>query len=199
MSKFLSLVLRHQPEKIGIELDDAGWVDVEALLSALARHGHTLTRSDLEELVQSSDKQRFALDEHTDRIRANQGHSVPVELGHDRATPPAVLFHGTPRRNVEAILREGLQKRDRHAVHLSPDVATAHRVGARRGDHQVLAVAAAAMHEAGHTFTVSDNGVWLTDHVPGAFVSVLDAQQDHIRTKAVTPSSGTRASVARGS
>jgi len=171
-SKLLSRVLRHQPESIGVVLDDAGWVGIESLLSALVRHGRPLTRQELAELVRQDAKQRFALDETTDRIRANQGHSVKVYLGLEPVVPPAVLYHGTPVRNVEVIRREGLNKGSRHAVHLSADVETAHRVGARRGEHCVLLVDSAAMHTGGHRFAVSANGVWLTEVVPPRFVSV---------------------------
>ena len=161
-------MLRHQPQLIGLRLDDGGWVDVEDLLAALAAHGRPLTRAQLERLVADSDKQRFALE--GGRIRASQGHSVPVELGLEPVQPPAVLFHGTPERNVDAILREGLHKGSRHHVHLSPDVDTAQRVGARRGRPRVLQVDAAAMAAAGHVFLRSANGVWLVDAVPPAYL-----------------------------
>lgn len=175
ISKLLSLVLRHDPARLGLELDGGGWVAVEALLAGLAEHGHVLTRSQLLDVVGTSDKQRFAWDVATDRVRANQGHSVPVYLGLAPAVPPAVLFHGTPVRSVESILREGLSRRARHAVHLSADLATAHRVGARRGEHVILVVDAASLHAAGHQFTISANGVWLTESVPPRFLSTLEA------------------------
>jgi putative RNA 2'-phosphotransferase len=187
-SKLLSRVLRHQPGSIGIELDDAGWVDVETLLVALARHGQPLTRRDLSDVVRDSDKQRFALDDAADRIRANQGHSVEVALGLQPAVPPPVLYHGTPVRNVEAILRDGLKKGSRHAVHLSSDIVTARRVGARRGAHLVLVVDSGAMQAKGHPFTVSANGVWLTEAVPAAFITILrDRDQEPRAVPAVRP------------
>jgi putative RNA 2'-phosphotransferase len=173
-SRFLSLVLRHDPGRFGLELDHEGWVSVDALLAALSAHGHPLTRQELAELVRTNDKQRFAWDEGMDRVRANQGHSFSVDLGLAAAVPPDVLYHGTPVRNAASILRDGLNKQARHAVHLSPDVATAHRVGARRGRHVVLAIRAASMHAAGHGFVVSENGVWLTETVPPRFIFVLD-------------------------
>src|SRR5687767_6135806 len=111
-SKFLSLVLRHEPELIGIELDPAGWVSVDDLLAGCRRKGHAITREDLAEVVRTSDKQRFALSEDGSRIRANQGHSVEVELGHEPAEPPEVLYHGTAERYVESIRRTGLEKRE---------------------------------------------------------------------------------------
>lgn len=169
-SKRLSLVLRHRPETVGITLDPHGWVDVATLLDALAAHGPALTRDDLDRVVADNDKQRFEWDVERDRIRARQGHTVEVDLQLEPAAPPDVLFHGTPTRNVEAIRREGLDPRRRHHVHLSPDEETAHRVGARRGEHVVLRVDAAAMVTAGHEFWVSSNGVWLTDGVPPGFL-----------------------------
>ncbi|MFB9315286.1 RNA 2'-phosphotransferase [Nocardioides plantarum] len=170
-SKRLSLVLRHQPQSIGITLDANGWVDVATLLDALAAHGPAITRDDLDRVVTANDKQRFEWDVEADRIRARQGHSVEVDLDLEPATPPPLLFHGTPTRNVEAILAEGLHKARRHHVHLSADEDTAHRVGARRGEHVVLSVDAASMADAGHVFWVTGNGVWLADAVPAEYVS----------------------------
>jgi len=172
-SKLLSLVLRHDPARIGIELDSNGWVAVPVLLTALDAHGKGLTRERLASLVASSDKQRFAIDEATDRIRANQGHSVGVDLGLAVSTPPQQQYHGTPSRNLASILRGGLDRRARHAVHLSADVETAGRVGARRGACIVLVIDAAAMHDGGHVFSVSDNGVWLVESVPARYLMVL--------------------------
>jgi putative RNA 2'-phosphotransferase len=178
-SKLLSLVLRHKPSRIGITLDRAGWVDVEALLAALADHGHRLRGEQLERVVRTSDKQRFALDRSSSRIRANQGHSFDVDLGLLPSTPPDRLFHGTPVRNLDAIMREGLLPMRRHAVHLSPDVPTAQRVGARRGASLVLVVHAKAMYGAGHSFTESANGVWLVASVPPRYLDRLPAAAGH--------------------
>ena len=161
-------MLRHRPELIGIRLDPGGWVEVDELLTALAAFGRPMTRAQLERVVATSDKQRFALE--GSRIRASQGHSVPVDLGLEPVDPPPVLFHGTPERNVDAILREGLRRGSRHHVHLSPDVPTALRVGARRGRPRVLEVDAAAMAGDGHVFLRSANGVWLVDAVPPAYL-----------------------------
>ncbi len=165
-SKFLSLVLRHQPETIGITLDDAGWVRVDELLSALSRHGKAISQASLEEVVNTNDKQRFSFSTDGLRIRANQGHSVEIELGYQPATPPEILYHGTPQQFVAAIAREGLKKMNRHHVHLHVDVATSTAVGRRRGTPVLLRVKALAMHESGHAFFVTPNEVWLTDHVP---------------------------------
>ena len=172
-SKRLAAVLRHHPESVGIELDRNGWVNVDRLLSALAAHGSVMTRQDLDRVVRDNDKQRFEWDRDTDLIRARQGHSVEVDLGLVPVTPPDVLFHGTPRRDVESILATGLDRRGRHHVHLSVDVATAHRVGARRGDHVVLEVEAGRMARDGFAFYLSSNGVWLTDDVPPGYLSQL--------------------------
>lgn len=169
-SKFLSLVLRHEPARIGITLDDAGWTDVAALLAACAAHGVPLTRDELAEIVASSDKQRFALSADGTRIRANQGHSVQVELGLTPVEPPTSLYHGTVDAALSSIREHGLVKGARHHVHLSADVETATKVGTRRGKPVILIVQAEAMAAAGHTFYRSDNGVWLVDHVPPEFI-----------------------------
>jgi len=170
-SKRLSLVLRHRPDSVGLSLDPHGWVAVPGLLEALARHGTPLSREDLDRVVETNDKQRFEWDVEHDRIRARQGHSVEVDLELEAATPPGRLFHGTPLRNLDSILTHGLDRRRRHHVHLSADVATARTVGARRGEHAVLLVDASAMCAAGHAFWVTSNGVWLTDEVPPAYLA----------------------------
>ena len=170
LSKFLSLHLRHQPEALGLVLEPGGWVPVAALLAACAAHGQPLSLAELHELVAGSDKQRFAFDETGQRIRAQQGHSVAVELALAPAVPPAVLYHGTVAAALPAIRREGLQKMRRHHVHLSPDEETARRVGQRRGQPLLLRVDAAAMQQAGYVFYQSGNGVWLTDAVPPEFL-----------------------------
>jgi putative RNA 2'-phosphotransferase len=170
ISKFLSLVLRHDPSRIGITLDEGGWVDIDVLLAAAAAHGVALSRDGLRELVASSDKQRFALSADGARIRANQGHSVPVDLELRPREPPARLYHGTVVAALGGIRERGLVRGARHHVHLSPDLETATKVGARRGAPVILTVRAADMNAAGYTFYCSDNGVWLTDHVPARFV-----------------------------
>lgn len=172
ISKFLSKHLRHAPDAIGITLDAAGWTDIDALLVACRAHGVALDRTGLAEIVTTNSKRRFAIDGTGRRIRANQGHSVPVELGLPVLDPPAVLYHGTGAGTVAAILREGLRPMARHAVHLSPDGVTAIAVGARHGRPVVLVIDAAGMVAAGHRFARSDNGVWLVDTVPPAFLSL---------------------------
>lgn len=170
VSKFLSLVLRHRPERIGIRLDRAGWVEVDELLSRARAHGLPLTRAELEEVVATNDKRRFSFDAEGSRIRAVQGHSVEVELGYAPEVPPETLYHGTAAQLVDAIRREGLKRGQRHHVHLSADAATATRVGARRGRAVVLAVQAGRMQRDGLIFYRSANGVWLTEHVPPAYI-----------------------------
>ena len=168
VGKRLSYVLRHHPDSVGLTLDEHGWVAVDDLLAALR-----LTRAELDDVVARNDKQRFALDGTGTRIRASQGHSVPVDLGHAPAVPPDVLFHGTVERFMPAILTEGLRPGNRHAVHLSADRETAERVGARRGRPVVLRVDAAAMARDDAVFTRSDNGVWLVGAVPPRYLTRL--------------------------
>lgn len=174
LSRFLSLVLRHKPDEVGIRLDEAGWVPVSELLDALQRSGRGMSRQKLEQIVRGSDKQRFALSDDGTRIRANQGHSVQVELGYEPAEPPEVLFHGTAEKSVKSIRRVGLQKRSRHHVHLSPTRQTAAAVGARHGKLVLLEVRTRAMHRAGFTFYRTPNNVWLTDEVPVEYLVFPD-------------------------
>ncbi|MGW6400143.1 RNA 2'-phosphotransferase [Streptomyces sp. NPDC055134] len=168
VSKYLSKHLRHQPERIGLALDEGGWVEIGTLLAAAAAHGFRITRDELDHVVASNDKRRFAIE--GSRIRASQGHTVDVDLGLPPATPPAYLYHGTVASALDAIRAEGLRPMSRHDVHLSPDRETATRVGARRGRPVVLSVDAGAMHRDGHTFRVSANGVWLTEAVPPRYL-----------------------------
>ncbi|MEV0049568.1 RNA 2'-phosphotransferase [Saccharopolyspora shandongensis] len=172
VSKYLAKHLRHQPERIGIELDEHGWVAVDELLAAAGSHGFPISRAELVRVVEDNDKQRYVID--ADRIRASQGHSAAVDLDLPVAHPPAWLFHGTVARNLACIRAEGLRPMNRHHVHLSVDRETAKRVGARRGRPVVLTVDAAGMHEAGHEFRVSANGVWLVDHVRPEFIRYPD-------------------------
>jgi putative RNA 2'-phosphotransferase len=172
-SKYLSRHLRHDPGRIGLTLEPGGWVRVDDLLAALRERNFALTRAELDEVVQRNDKRRFSFDEPGERIRANQGHSVDVDLGLEPAQPPRELFHGTGAGSVEAVMRAGLERMSRHHVHLSPDVETATRVGARHGAPVVLRVDAAAMSGAGFEFFHTANGVWLTDRVPPQFLTRL--------------------------
>ncbi|GAA5014075.1 RNA 2'-phosphotransferase [Kitasatospora paranensis] len=170
VSKRLSRILRHDPASVGITLDAAGWVAVDTLLAALARHGTRVGRADLDHVVATNNKRRFAFSEDGRSIRASQGHSVEVDLGLPPSDPPAVLYHGTTGRVLEAVFREGLRPMSRQDVHLSADTETAVRVGSRHGRAVVLVVDAAAMAADGHEFRVSANGVWLTDAVPPRYL-----------------------------
>ncbi len=170
-SKFLSLVLRHNPEKIGITLDKNGWVKVVDLLNAANSHGQHINQSRLIEIVETNDKKRFSFSDDGLRIRANQGHSIKhIDLGLESSSPPDVLYHGTVDRFMVEIREDGLKKMSRQHVHLSADEKTAIKVGQRRGKPIVLSVDAKKMADAGYVFYLSENGVWLTDHVPWTFI-----------------------------
>ena len=171
LSKFLSLVLRHQPEAIGLALDGQGWAGIDDLIAKANAAGTRFGREDLLRVVAESDKKRFSLSADIDRIRAAQGHSVSVELGLVAQEPPPVLYHGTATRFVEAILSEGLKPQARQQVHLSSDEATAERVGQRHGKPHIFKVDADGMHAKGFKFFRADNGVWLTDHVPPEYLA----------------------------
>lgn len=181
-SRFLSRVLRHAPGSIGLELDTAGWADIDALLARANAHGVVLDRDALDEIVATNDKRRYAIDPTGTRVRAVQGHSIDVDLGLVPVEPPERLYHGTATRRLKSILRDGLHRGRRRRVHLSTDVDTARRVGARHGVPAVLGVRAHALHAAGHVFHRADNGVWLVDAVPRAFLDYpLD---DGVRARA---------------
>ena len=169
-SKFLSLILRHRPETVGIALDEGGWAEVEALLAGMAQKGHRLSRAELDHVVETNNKRRFAFSADGTRIRAVQGHSRAIELDLSPRIPPDRLFHGTVARFIVSIRSKGLVRGNRQHVHLSPDRETAAIVGRRRGDPVILTIDAAAMARAEHQFYLSENGVWLTDHVPPGFI-----------------------------
>lgn len=173
ISKFVSLVLRHEPARAGLTLEPGGWVPIDDLLAGAARLGNRLTRDELLAVVAACEKQRFGIDDSGTKIRANQGHSTEVELQFEAAEPPAELFHGTAERNLTAILRDGLLKMERHHVHLSSDTQTATKVGARHGKPTVVVIEAARMRADGIVFFCSANGVWLVDHVPPQYLRVL--------------------------
>ena len=173
VSKYLAKYLRHAPDELGLTLQPGGWVPVDDLLAAADSHGFPITYDELVECVETNDKRRFAFDETGDLIRANQGHSIEVDLRLEEREPPEVLYHGTVERSLPSILAEGLDKGRRHHVHLSKDVETARKVGARRCKPVILEVAAGRMHREGRTFFVSANGVWLTDAVPPAYLARL--------------------------
>jgi putative RNA 2'-phosphotransferase len=172
ISRVITYALRHRPEGIGITLDKAGWVSVNDLLDGLTRHGHTITIDELQQIVALNDKQRFAFSPDGAMIRANQGHSVKVNLGLKAVPPPVVLYHGTHVGAVQAILKTGLKKQSRHDVHLSTTRETAISVGQRHGKPVVLTVDCKSMYRDGFKFRLSANGVWLTEEVPPKYLSV---------------------------
>lgn len=174
ISKFLSLVLRHQPELIGIHLDANGWTNADTLIERSARHGVKFDKEILKHIVETNSKKRFAFSPDGSMIRASQGHSVEVDLGYVKQQPPEILYHGTGENSVHSILQTGLEKRSRQHVHLSSDMETALKVGQRHGKPFIFIVNAGKMHADELTFFLSDNGVWLTDHVPAKYLKAQD-------------------------
>lgn len=170
ISKFLSLVLRHQPETIGIQLDEQGWAGIEELLEKANHYGVRFDREILNQIVASNPKKRFAFNDTHDKIRASQGHSIDIELGYSNQRPPEILYHGTGEKSVQSITATGLEKRSRQHVHLSSDPETAIKVGQRHGKPYVFKVLAEKMYLDNFPFFLSANGVWLTDHVPPAYL-----------------------------
>lgn len=172
VSKFLSFVLRHKPEAIGVELDRHGWVNIDDLVSSANASGHisNLDRFLIQEAVDTSDKKRFAISEDGQSIRANQGHSVSVDLQLKPVTPPEFLYHGTATRFLDSIVKEGLKPQSRQYVHLSTDVETAAAVGQRYGKPAILTIKALLMHKQGFMFYRSKNGVWLVGEVPAVYM-----------------------------
>jgi putative RNA 2'-phosphotransferase len=173
-SKFLSLILRHEPERVGLMLGEAGWVDVEVLLQAVNGHGVPLTLEQLKHIVATSDKKRFAFSDDGLRIRASQGHSVEVDLQYPPQMPPEILYHGTATRFLDGIRKDGLQKMERHDVHLSAETKVTFQVGGRHGKPVLLTIRAGEMHRAGFVFRCSANGVWLVNQVPPEFIGFPD-------------------------
>ncbi|QHT71223.1 RNA 2'-phosphotransferase [Rhodocytophaga rosea] len=170
ISKYLSLVLRHQPQVLGITLDESGWTEVNGLLEKMQQKGMNVDFEKLSQVVQNNDKQRFAFNADQSKIRASQGHSVSIELGLTPVQPPEVLYHGTAQANMESILKDGIQKRSRQHVHLSADEQTAIKVGQRHGKPVVLQVNSGDMNRDGHLFYLSENKVWLTDFVEAKYI-----------------------------
>lgn len=173
ISKFLSRVLRHSPESIGIKLDSHGWVNVEILLIKMKNKNMVVSKGLLHSVVESNDKQRFSFNDHGDKIRANQGHSISIDLGYVKKNPPKKLYHGTARRFLPSILQNGIKKQQRHHVHLSTDIDTAKNVGSRHGTAVVLEVDTVKILNNGGAFFQSANGVWLTEFVPTDSFSVF--------------------------
>ena len=174
ISKFLSYVLRHKPESIDLKLDGNGWAETNDLLEKMKANTFEVSAEMLEHIVATNNKQRFSFNENKTKIRASQGHSINVELNLKAATPPEYLYHGTGEKFVSSILANGLQKRERQQVHLSKDTETAIEVGQRHGKPRVFIVEAAHMCSEGFLFYLSDNNIWLTDHVPAKYLSLSE-------------------------
>jgi len=171
-SRFLSLVLRHKPDNIGIKLDKSGWVSVNQLLEQMKIHGREISFQDLKNIVAFNDKKRFEFNDYSTKIRASQGHSIKVNLDLKSERPPTKLYHGTVEKAVNSILDKGLDKMKRHAVHLSEDIDTANIVGGRRGKPIILEINSQAMYADNIKFYKSKNGVWLTDNVPPKYIKL---------------------------
>jgi putative RNA 2'-phosphotransferase len=173
ISKYLSKHLRHQPERLGLELLPGGWVSVDKLLAAASANGFEISLAELQQVIATNDKQRFAFNNSGDLIRANQGHSIEIDLQLLAQTPPDTLYHGTHVKAVTAILESGLQKMSRHHVHLTTDLNMAFKVGGRRGESVIFAVDALAMTADGYSFYCTENSVWLVDAVPPQYLKQL--------------------------
>ena len=176
-SRFISLVLRHRPKLIGLVMDEGGWVRVDALLNGMNQKGMPIDLDLLERIVAENDKQRFAFNADRTKIRANQGHTITVDLGLPPQAPPDWLYHGTAVKYLPSIQAQGLLKGKRQAVHLSPDQETALRVGRRHGEPVVLEVEAERMAANGFLFYCSKNGVWMVDHVPPEYIRVTNPRR----------------------
>ena len=176
ISKFLSYVLRHKPESIGLQLDEAGWVSVDDLIRCAEANGKQLTYEAISTVVETNDKKRFSFSDDGLRIRANQGHSIKIDLDLAPLEPPEWLYHGTATRFLKSILKEGLQPKNRHHVHLSKDKEMALNVGMRHGIPAILEIESKVMNTEGYQFYCSANGVWLTDRVPPKYFKVIDLE-----------------------
>lgn len=171
VSKYIAYLLRHNPSAAGLQMDDNGWVEVKALIEGVCRTGRRLDTETLTAIVESDEKGRFAFNQDKTKIRANQGHSIAVAVEMQELAPPAVLFHGTAEKYLPSIRENGIQKRSRNFVHLSKDIATARKVGARHGTPIILQIDAERMHKDGYRFFLSANGVWQTDNVPYRYIN----------------------------
>ncbi len=170
ISKFMSLVLRHKPETIGLQLNENGWANVQDMIDKMNTTGADVHIELIHTIVETNDKKRFAFNEDKTMIRASQGHSVEVELNLTEVQPPEFLYHGTIQESADIIRLEGLKKMSRQHIHLSKDKETAIKVGSRRGKPVILVIHAAAMHADGYRFYLSANEVWLTDEVPVQYI-----------------------------
>ncbi|MDI9868980.1 RNA 2'-phosphotransferase [Flectobacillus roseus] len=172
ISKLLSKILRHQPDLIGIQLDENGWVEVSTLLQNLEKYQTQISFEQLKEVVDTNSKKRFSFNDDFSKIRANQGHSIEVDLALQTQIPPDILYHGTVEKNLDSIFEKGLSKMNRHHVHLSADTETAQKVGMRHGKPIILTIESKKMYDQGYVFYLSENQVWLTDNVPSEFIQL---------------------------
>ena len=170
LSKFISLILRHKPEEIGITLDEHGWAKVEDLINGINKSGRHIDMNVLEEIVKTDSKQRYSFNEDKTKIRANQGHSIQVDLELKKLAPPNILYHGTATKSLEGIKSQGIKSMSRQYVHLSKDFETAKQVGSRHGKPVILIIDAKRMYEDGIKFYLSENGVWLTEYVDPKYI-----------------------------
>lgn len=173
VSKYISLILRHKPEEIGIELDKCGWVNIDELVKGVSKNYPGFNTDILKEIVATDEKQRYSFNKDCTKVRANQGHSIPVDLGLEPVIPPACLYHGSAVKYMDSISNSGLVAKNRQYVHLSGDISTAIKVGKRHGKLVLYGVHSGKMHLDGFTFYRSVNGVWLTDHVPQKYLKTL--------------------------
>ncbi len=169
LSKYLSLILRHKPETVGITLDPQGWISIKELVKAINKHGGNITENSINKVVQNDDKIRYSTKDG--KIRANQGHSIQIDLGLTPVKPPQFLYHGAPNKVIQSIFDDGLRKMQRHHVHLSTSPTTALQVGQRRGQATLLVIDSELMHQHGYEFFKSENGVWLIDSVPSEYIT----------------------------
>lgn len=174
ISKFISLILRHRPEVIGIALDEHGWANVDELISGIAEKHSWFSKEILEEIVRTDNKQRYSFNEDKTLIRANQGHSINVDVELEEKKPPECLYHGTGEKYISSIMEQGLVSKSRLYVHLSPDIKTAKNVGHRHGKEVVLQVDTGRMFRDGYKFYLSANGIWLTKEVPVNYLQAIE-------------------------
>lgn len=183
ISKFISLILRHKPEEIGLKLDEYGYINTSDLIKGLNRKGYKVTISDIERIVAEDNKQRYSFNDDKSKIKANQGHSIAVNLELQAIEPPKVLYHGTATRFSESICKDGIKKQNRQYVHLSADIETAEKVGRRHGELVIFKIDGEQMYKDGYKFFLSENKVWLTDYVPIKYLSKEQAKDFEGRVK----------------
>ena len=179
LSKFLAYILRHNPSAVGISLDERGWADVDELIKGINATGRSIDRDLLEQIVREDKKGRYSFNEDKSKIRANQGHSVSVEVEMDERVPPDILYHGTAKRFLESIKEHGILRRSRNFVHLSGDIKTAFVTGSRHGEPVVLAIGTKEMAAEGYRFYLSANGVWQSSDIPWKYVKrIIDKNEE---------------------